>query len=297
MKTNVWLLISGLLFAMFTAGPVSATPWDDALAAYQNGDFDRALELLVPLGEAEHMEAQDILSDMYVFGEGVPIDYVAALGWSRRSAALGSAEGENGVGTSYSLGQGVTQDKAEALKWYFKAPSHGNGKALASLARRFLYGEDVKKDEPLGLKYLQAAADNGRAAAQMVLAVFTRDGSFGIAADPEKARLLFARAAETRCAPAQVHLASMYELGIGGPRDRVRAMMWISLAASRGCIRALEIKAVLNMSLTEQQLKAARQLTVAWDAGHPPLDRREHDISQKSEECRSITADAMPSAI
>ncbi|MEE8574142.1 MAG: hypothetical protein V3T30_01915, partial [Thermodesulfobacteriota bacterium] len=50
----------------------------------------------------------------YVYGEGVDIDYAAAMKWSKKAADLGNAGGMNNVGYLYSNGFGISEDPFEA---------------------------------------------------------------------------------------------------------------------------------------------------------------------------------------
>lgn len=192
-------LFMGLLLAVVVLVPPARAAWEDALAAYEDGRFEEALAQLLPLAEADNVEAQEIVADIYIYGQGVDIDPQEALKWSRRAAALGSAEAENDIAVHYSRGEGVEQDDAEALKWFERAAEHGNAKALISLSRRYLYGTDgLEPDFGLGLAYLFAAADGGHPRALWSLAQFTATGRFGLYPDQREAVRLYERAAELR---------------------------------------------------------------------------------------------------
>ena len=73
----------------FAAVSTQAGPYEDALAAYESGDYATALRLWHPLAEQGHPAAQFNLSVMYTNGQGVPKDYAEALKWRRRAAERG----------------------------------------------------------------------------------------------------------------------------------------------------------------------------------------------------------------
>ena len=53
----------------------------EGLDAYNNEDYDKALEILSPLAEEGNAEAQNTLGLMYDEGEGVNQDYKEAVIW------------------------------------------------------------------------------------------------------------------------------------------------------------------------------------------------------------------------
>lgn len=117
-----------LLALAVSVSPVRAS-WERGLAEYEAEQFEEALSLLLPLAEADDVRAQEIVADMYFFGQGTEPNSLEGLRWSRRAAALGSGEAENDLGVAYALGDQVEQDDAEALRWFLKAAAHGNAKA------------------------------------------------------------------------------------------------------------------------------------------------------------------------
>ncbi len=52
--------------------------WDEGVAAYQRGDYAKAIRELRPLAEKGYANAQVVLGVMYVKGQGVPQDYTKA---------------------------------------------------------------------------------------------------------------------------------------------------------------------------------------------------------------------------
>lgn len=58
------------------------------------------------------------------------------------------------------------------------------------------------------------------------------DAGQGVAANPQRATELFARAAEANLSPAQHRLALQYFQGRGVAKDNLRAMMWLHIATA-----------------------------------------------------------------
>ncbi len=120
-----------LLLVLFVcaAGPAVAGPFEDALAAYDKGDYATALRLWRPFANQGYAAAQNNLGFMYEKGEGVPQDYAQALAWYRKAANQGYAAAQFNLGLMYHRGEGVPQDYAQALAWYRKAVANGLSKA------------------------------------------------------------------------------------------------------------------------------------------------------------------------
>jgi clan AA aspartic protease (TIGR02281 family) len=70
-----------LLLCVCAAGHAAAGPYDDAYAAYNRGDFAKAMALWMPLAERGDTRAQWDIATMYENGQGVPVDLVRAYLW------------------------------------------------------------------------------------------------------------------------------------------------------------------------------------------------------------------------
>src|SRR5262249_23156894 len=83
---------------------------DDGRAAFDRGDYQRAIAIWQPLAEQGNSLAQNALGMMYSSGRGVTKDYEEALRWFRLSADQGDPFGEFEMGLAYAGGNGVRQD-------------------------------------------------------------------------------------------------------------------------------------------------------------------------------------------
>ena len=87
-----------------------------------------------------------------------------------------------------------------------------------------------------GLETLKRAAATGFAPAQLHLAGLYQDGLNGVAVNPSEARLWARRAAETGDAKG-MHAYGMYLFeGAGGPKDQAAALTWLRKAAEKGLV-------------------------------------------------------------
>jgi len=87
---------------------------DDALAAYEKGDYKTAMRLLKPLAEQGFALAQFNLGFMYESGHGVPEDDKQAVKWYRLAAEQGYASAQSNLGVMYGNGNGVPEDNVLA---------------------------------------------------------------------------------------------------------------------------------------------------------------------------------------
>jgi TPR repeat protein len=121
--------IVAAIILLSLAGPVVASPLEDAAAAYDRGDYATALRLLRPLADQGDAAAQTKLGEMYYNGRGAPQDYAEMVKWFRKAADQGYAQAQSSLGIVYSVGRGVPQNHAEAEKWFRKAAAQGNAAA------------------------------------------------------------------------------------------------------------------------------------------------------------------------
>ena len=72
---------------------VNAAPMDDAIAAYNKGDYKEALKIWRPLTDQGNAGAQYNIGWMYAQGKGVTQDYSSAYMWYNLASSAGLAAG------------------------------------------------------------------------------------------------------------------------------------------------------------------------------------------------------------
>jgi len=111
------------------APAVADAAFEDGVAAYQIGDFSRALEIWRPLAEDGDAAAQFNLGIMYRQGEGLSRDYAAARRWFERAARQGNALAMFNIGLMIGSGQGGGTDLVEARRWMLLAAAAAEGES------------------------------------------------------------------------------------------------------------------------------------------------------------------------
>ena len=212
-----------IIFLVFLSSGLVQADLESAKAAYDAGEYDTALELLIPLAEAGDAIAQHNLGVMYRDGFGVPQDNSEAVKWTRKAAEQGYAEAQYNLGKVYQDGLGIPQDYTEALKWYRKAAEQGLALGQATLGVMYIEGFGVEQDYTEAVKWCRKAAEQGLAL-------------------------------------GQANLGVMYHLGHGLQKNNVQAYAWVGIAAANGDANAIQMRDFLETQLTPNKLEEAREL-------------------------------------
>ena len=113
-------------------GTAVGGPFEDALAAYQKGDYAIALQLFRALADDGREDAQYNLGFMYSSGKGVAQNYAEAANWFRLSADPGHAHSQYALGSMYFNGWGVPQDCVLAFMWFDLSAARGHQAAVSA---------------------------------------------------------------------------------------------------------------------------------------------------------------------
>lgn len=256
------LLSLAIVYLLDAGNVAAATPFDDASAAYERGDYVQAVKIFRELAAKGHQWAQRRLGSIYAQGKGVPQDYQEAVKWYRLAAAQGNIPAQYSLGLAYENGEGVPQDYQEAIKWYRIAASREDEWAQARLGSIYAEGKGVPRDHQEAVKWYRLAAAQGYAPAQFGLGLAYDKGQ-GVPQDYQEAVRWYLLAAAQGEPFAQINLAAMYTNGAGVRQDFGRAHMWLTLAAaSSGAARdtASEHRDLIAAKMTAEQIAAARRL-------------------------------------
>ncbi len=122
--------------------------------------------------DEDHIEAQNLLGNMYFSGDIVYQDYERAYYYLIRAAEHRNPEAQSKLGLIYKLGLGTKVDLVKAQKWFELSYKTGNviaGENLAGLLLSSEKQEEVKR----GLSILESVAKLGsKSAAQKVVSIY-----------------------------------------------------------------------------------------------------------------------------
>ena len=161
----------GLAPAARVKVPVAPDPaqanatFGEALRAFDDGRYSRALELWLPLARGGDPAAQRNIGHLYRFGLGQPQDFEAAASWYRMAAEAGLDRAQANLAMMYLRGQGVEQDAQVASYWMAGAAVQGHAISQYNLALLYLRGEGVPRNEAIAVGWLFRAAQAGHAGA------------------------------------------------------------------------------------------------------------------------------------
>ncbi|PWG63410.1 hypothetical protein DEM34_08870 [Spiribacter halobius] len=224
------LLVLGLACAPLAA----AAPLEEAIAAYEAGDYEQAIPMLQEAAESGDASAMYWLGQAYDYGHGVPTDPDRALDLYWDAAEQGLPEAQAAIAYSFDEGIGLPLDDAEAIRWYRKAAEGGEVPSQRALGLMYAAGEGVERDFEEAARWYRRAAENGDAVAARLMAEIHYRGSGPFAIDHERAAEWFYRAARQGEARAQYGLYVLYGQGLGVPHDEMTAYTWALFAARQG---------------------------------------------------------------
>lgn len=219
---------------------------DQALKAYEAGDYKQAREAFQPLADAGDPDGLYNLGVMHARGEGGPKEPAKAMQFYRRAAAVGNANALTNLASHYYYGDGVEKDMEEAARLYGLAARSGVPLAQRYYGVMLIKGTGVKQNVPEGADWLmqaalrgdQLAGDNlvrllkpsaekGHNGALHVLGLMYLQGVPGVEKDPQKGLGMLQRAAEAGHDTSQKALAQIYSEGLFGvPKDAAKAAKW-----------------------------------------------------------------------
>jgi len=143
------------------------------LAAFNKGEYGKALAVFKKLADQGNPEAQLKLGLMYHYGLGTKENDALAFGLIRKSAEQANADAQFQLANMYLYGFGVpkkeTDPDLQAVQWYFKAALQGHADAQYNLGLMFLAGKGVQQSHEEGVKWITRAAEQGHPGAQAFL--------------------------------------------------------------------------------------------------------------------------------
>lgn len=160
MKNSRWILC-GLfsLFALLASSQNSDA--EKGIQLYEQKKYQSALPYLQRAAKAGNVEVLSCLGEMYLFGQGVVVDYTSALNMYRRGAEKDDAECLIGMGMLYHNGCGVEKDLTKAFMYMKKAADMGSDGACYHLSEFYERGEGCEIDLVKSLEYAERAVENG----------------------------------------------------------------------------------------------------------------------------------------
>jgi FOG: TPR repeat, SEL1 subfamily len=225
---------------------------------YDRKNYSEAFGWTRKAADYGNLDAQQLLSVMYVFGQGVEVDYHEAFRWAMPAAEgktkdgqFGDKVSQNNLGFLYFNGKGVEKDIIEGYFWFKMSAMKGYERAIQAIesAKTKISDEQAgelfrkgsaefdKKNHLQAFKYLIIAADFGHMTAQSYIGYMFNLG-LGIAKDIRQAIKYYRLAAEQGSATSQFNLALIYGNGQLEYRNSSEAFKYYLMAAENNHVRA-----------------------------------------------------------
>lgn len=197
---------------------------------YRRAHFEEAFQWYRFAAVEGSAEAQYILANMYLKGEGTPVNYKQASQWFHWAAAQRDRRAQFSLGNMFYTGLGVRKDYVVALKWYLRAAEQGHAEAQENAALLLYTGKGgVKRNERQYAKWFGKAAVNGLSVSQYHYGRCLELGR-GVRRDYSEAALWYRKAAEAGVTDAMLRLSNLYRRGRGVETNREESQRWRLLA-------------------------------------------------------------------
>ena len=142
---------------------------DEAIKAYDSGEYQKALEMWMLLAYEGDAEAQYRLGTMFLHGTGIGVSTDEAVYWLSRAAEQGESNAQYLLGAIYLSGKGLRSDREHGLEWWRAAANNGHSAAQYGIGIAHLYGAGVSANSVDARKWLMAALKSGSPEAGRVL--------------------------------------------------------------------------------------------------------------------------------
>jgi TPR repeat protein len=228
----------------------------EAIAAYQDRDYQTARRLYRELAEQGNAQAHYALGKMESFGLGADENSAEAFRHWKFAAEAGHVEAQFDLATAFARGWGVEKNYGEALRWYQKAAEGGDANALFRVGVMYANGEGVPVDFIQARHWWERAAAKGESEAMLFLARLFQHGD-GCERDIPVSAEWYMRAWQA-----------------GNPDDGLEALVpELESLSDQGSAAAQHILGVVHKYALDNDTEAVRRLDQAARQHHPAAMR------------------------
>jgi hypothetical protein len=245
------------------------------LGLHVRPDGKESIRLLTEAANQGYAPAEYELGRIYLYGRGIPIDYVKALLWERKAAEQDDPRAQRDLAFMYERGFGVPADPAEAAKWNRKAAAQGQPDAQTHLAKALDEGAGVSRDPHEARQWYGKAATQEQPAAQLELA-----RKLAQVPDCAEAIRWYKEAAIHGQTAAMYELGKLY-LGSKCRADQNQAFIWFTIGGRFGSRESKAEAERLAQALTPAQKKRARLVVERWIQKHPGAEKEEDEEEKR----------------
>lgn len=126
---GLFMALAAIAFTLAVLAPAYADNMSNGMKAYEDGQYEKAFELLFPVAHEGEVSAQSVIGSLYMDGKGTAQDVDEARKWFRRAAMQGDASAQYNLAVMLYNGEGGQRDDVEAYKFMLLAWKSGNKRA------------------------------------------------------------------------------------------------------------------------------------------------------------------------
>ncbi|MDO7711280.1 MAG: SPOR domain-containing protein [Pseudomonadota bacterium] len=281
-------LVIALLFGL-TSLPNLAGDLEVGITAYQQQDYQAALNAWNRGAQQGDADAEYNLGQLYRLGQGVKISYPAAQSYYLKAAKKNHPLAQLNLGTMYYSGKLGPDQEENAFSWLQKAAENDNAPAQWMTGIMLFNGQGVSQDSIAAYSWLTLASEQQHpqaihdqtklktalSAKQLDLAdsltnAFRQKKAANSAIQQQEKDAFYwlQKAAEKGDAHAQWMIGDMLCNGQGVAQDKVTAYSWLTLASEQLHPQASLKISQLKSKLSAEQLSLADSLTTAFKQQH-----------------------------
>jgi len=123
----------GVIKPTFKATPEQDKLVEQGVAFYDDEEFAKAKAILLPLAQAGHPKAMDVIGMMHYYGAVFPKDSNVECDWYERAAKAGYSKAMYHMSICYD-GNGRLPDPIKSMEWLLKAANKGSVLAMINLS-------------------------------------------------------------------------------------------------------------------------------------------------------------------
>lgn len=226
---------------------------DQLKAMLEESPARAAQAILIAAGEGV-VEAQALLGQILLDGQGIEQDQPLAVRWFEIAAKGGHLMARNMLGRCHEHGWGCAAQAAVAAGHYRLAAEAGLDWAMYNYANLLATGRGVAEDQVQALSLYRRAAELGHAKSMNLLGRYLEDGRV-CPADPQAARDWYCRSALGGDFRGQFSYASL--LADEGLIEE--ALVWLRKALDGGNINFLRVSSESLLGARHPEIRAMAQ--------------------------------------
>jgi len=211
----------------------------------------RAAQAILIAAREGEVEAQALLGQILLDGQGIAQDKPLALSWFGIAARQGHLMARNMLGRCHEHGWGCAADASLAARHYRLAAAAGLDWAMYNYANLLATGRGVVEDQLQALSLYRRAAEMGHAKSMNLLGRYMEEGRV-CPADPAAARDWYQRSAEGGDFRGQFSFAAL--LAHIGQIDE--ALGWLGKALANGNPNFLRVASQTLASANDPRIRA-----------------------------------------